>query len=97
MLEKKQMSGYSGMISFGIKGGIEEGQKVMNSLELCSLAVSLGSVDTLIQHPACMTHANVPADVRTETGITDDLVRISVGVEDVEDIIADLEQALAQL
>ena len=91
------MSGYSGMISFGIKGGIEEGQKVMNSLELCSLAVSLGSVDTLIQHPASMTHANVPADVRTETGITDDLVRISVGVEDVEDIIADLEQALGQL
>ena len=94
---KKQMSGFSGMISFGIKGGIEAGQKFMNSLELCSLAVSLGSVDTLIQHPASMTHANVPAVVRTETGITDDLVRISVGVEDVEDIIADLEQALAQL
>ncbi len=96
-IAKKQMSGSGGMISFGIKGDIEAGQKLMNSLELCSLAVSLGSVDTLIQHPASMTHANVPVDVRTETGITDDLVRISVGVEDAEDIIADLEQALAQL
>jgi hypothetical protein len=66
----------------------------MNSLELYSLAVSLGSVDTLIQHPASMTHANVPVDVRTKTGITDELVRNSVGVEDAEDIIADLEQGL---
>ncbi|MDW7775907.1 MAG: PLP-dependent aspartate aminotransferase family protein [Methanosarcinales archaeon] len=96
-IAKKQMNGFSGMMSFGIKGGIEAGQNLMNSLELCSLAVSLGAVDTLIQHPASMTHANVPADVRAETGITDDLVRISVGVEDVEDIIADLEQGLGQL
>ncbi|MBE0524896.1 MAG: PLP-dependent transferase [Methanosarcinales archaeon] len=94
---KKQMSGYSGMIAFGIKGGIEAGQKLMNSVKLCSLAVSLGAVDTLIQHPASMTHANVPVDVRTKTGITDDLVRISVGIEDAEDIIADLDQALAHL
>ncbi|MCK4938153.1 MAG: PLP-dependent transferase [Methanosarcinales archaeon] len=96
-LAKKQMSGFSGMISFGIKGGIEAGQKLMNSVELCSLAVSLGAVDTLIQHPASMTHANVPGKVRAETGITDDLVRISVGIEEVEDIIADLDQALAHL
>ena len=96
-IAKKQMSGYSGMIAFGIKGGIEGGQKLMNSVKLCSLAVSLGAVDTLIQHPASMTHANIPADVRTKTGITDDLVRISVGIEDAEDIIADLDQALAQL
>ncbi|MCL7475762.1 MAG: PLP-dependent aspartate aminotransferase family protein [ANME-2 cluster archaeon] len=96
-IAKKQMNGFSGMMSFGIKGGIEAGQNLMNSLELCSLAVSLGAVDTLIQHPASMTHANVPADVRAETGITDELVRISVGVEDAEDIIADLDQALAHL
>ncbi|MCL7413560.1 MAG: PLP-dependent aspartate aminotransferase family protein, partial [ANME-2 cluster archaeon] len=84
-IAKKQMSGFSGMMSFGIKGGIDAGQNLMNSLELCSLAVSLGSVDTMIQHPASMTHANVPVDVLTETGITDELVRISVGIEDAED------------
>ncbi|PPA78804.1 MAG: methionine gamma-lyase [ANME-2 cluster archaeon HR1] len=76
---------------------MEAGQKLMNGVELCSLAVSLGSVDTLIQHPASMTHANVPAEVKTMTGITDDLVRISVGIEDPDDIIADLDQALANL
>jgi len=85
------------MISFGIKGGIETGQKLMNNVELCSLAVSLGAVDTLIQHPASMTHANIPIEVRTKTGITDDLVRISVGIEEAEDIIADLDQALMKL
>jgi len=94
---KKQMTGFGGMISFGIKGGMEAGQKLMNGVELCSLAVSLGSVDTLIQHPASMTHANVPAEVKMMTGITDDLVRISVGIEDPDDILADLDQALANL
>jgi methionine-gamma-lyase len=96
-IAKKQMTGFGGMISFGIKGKMEAGQKLMNGVELCSLAVSLGSVDTLIQHPASMTHANVPAEVKTMTGITDDLVRISVGIEDSDDIIADLDQALANL
>jgi len=92
---EKQMSGFGGMISFGIKGGIEAGRKLMNRVELCTLAVSLGSVDTLIQHPAAMTHANIPREVRLKTGITDDLVRLSVGIEEPEDIIADLEQALS--
>ena len=96
-IAQKQMTGFGGMISFGIKGGIEAGQKLMNSVELCSLAVSLGAVDTLIQHPASMTHANVPVEVKAKTGITDDLVRISVGVEEAEDIIEDLDQALANL
>jgi len=91
---KKQMSGFGGMLSFGIKGGIEAGRRLMDGVELCSLAVSLGAVDTLIQHPASMTHADVPAAVRKKTGITDDLVRLSVGIEDAEDIIADLDQAL---
>jgi methionine-gamma-lyase len=93
-IAKKQMSGFGGMISFGIKGGIEAGRKLMNRVELCVLAVSLGYVDTLIQHPASMTHANIPRDVRLKTGITDDLVRLSVGIEEPEDIIADLDQAL---
>ena len=67
----------------------------MNNVKLCSLAVSLGAVDTLIQHPASMTHANIPKMVREKMAITDDLVRLSVGIEEPEDIIADLEQALA--
>jgi len=94
-LARRQMvGGFGGMLSFGLKGGLEAGRKLMNSVRLCSLAVSLGSVDTLIEHPASMTHANVPKEIRLQGGITDGLVRISVGVEDVEDIIADLEQAL---
>ncbi len=91
---KKQMSGFSGMLSFGIKGGIEAGRRLMDGVELCSLAVSLGAVDTLIQHPASMTHADVPPEVRQKTGITDDLVRLSVGIEDPDDIISDLDQVL---
>jgi methionine-gamma-lyase len=93
-IAKKQMSGFSGMVSFGVKGGIDAGRKLMNRVELCTLAVSLGSVDTLIQHPASMTHANVPREIRMERGITDDMVRLSIGVEDPEDLIADLDQAL---
>ncbi|MBU4263698.1 MAG: PLP-dependent aspartate aminotransferase family protein [Proteobacteria bacterium] len=96
-IAKKQMSGFGGMISFGIKGGTEAGRKLMNSVELCSLAVSLGAVDTLIEHPASMTHLNVPVEVRRKAGITDDLVRISVGIEEFEDIIADLDQALMKI
>jgi methionine-gamma-lyase len=94
-IAKKQMSGFGGMVSFGVKGGIEEGRKLMNRVELCTLAVSLGAVDTLIQHPASMTHATVPREARMKAGITDEMVRISVGVEEPEDIIADLDQALA--
>ena len=93
-LAKKQMSGYSGMLSFGVKGGLRAGMKIMDGIELCSLAVSLGSVDTLIQHPASMTHAVMPREVRERLGISDDMIRISVGIEEVEDIIADLDRAL---
>ena len=96
-LAKKQMSGYSGMLSFGVRGGYEAGIKVMDGARLCSLAVSLGGVDTLIQHPASMTHAVVPRDVRERLGISDDMIRISVGIEDVEDIIRDLDQALGKI
>lgn len=96
-IAQKQMSGFGGMLSFGVAGGIEAGRNLMNSLELCSLTVSLGAVDTLIQHPASMTHAGIPKEVRIKTGITDDLVRLSVGIEEPEDIIADLDQALERL
>jgi methionine-gamma-lyase len=96
-LARKQMSGYSGMLSFEIKGGIEAGRKLMDNVRLCSLAVSLGATDTLIQHPASMTHACVPHEVRKNVGITDGLVRLSVGIEDSEDIIVDLEQALEKI
>lgn len=93
-IARKQMSGYGGMLSFEVKGGVEAGRKLMNALQLCSRAVSLGSVDTLIEHPASMTHAVMPKETRELLGITDGLVRISVGIEDVEDIIADLEKGL---
>jgi cystathionine beta-lyase/cystathionine gamma-synthase len=91
---KRQMTGYSGMITFELKGGIPSGKAVMNSVELCDLAESLGAVETMITHPATMTHAEVPAADRAARGLTDGLVRISVGIEDVEDILADLSQAL---
>ena len=96
-LAKKQASGFGSMISFELKGGHSAGEKMMNNVELATLAVSLGDVDTLIQHPASMTHAPVPREERLAAGITDGLVRISIGIEDVEDIIADLENSLSVL
>ena len=93
-IAKSQMSGFSGMISFELKGGIPAGKAVMNNVKLCGLAESLGAVETMITHPATMTHADVPAEEREARGLTDGLVRLSVGIEDVEDIVADLEQAL---
>ena len=86
--------GFGGVISFELKGGFEAGKNVMNGVELCTLAVSLGTVDTLIQHPASMTHSVMNPNLREKAGINEGLVRISVGIEDVEDIIFDLEQAL---
>jgi len=93
-LAKKQMDGFGGVLSFELKGGLEAGIAMMNNVKLCKLAVSLGDVDSLIQHPASMTHAVVPAAVRQSMGITDGLVRLSVGIENVEDIIQDLEMSL---
>lgn len=91
---KKQMSGFSGMISFELTGGISAGKTVMNSVKLAKLAESLGAVETMITHPATMTHADVPKNEREARGLTDGLVRLSVGIENPDDIIADLEQAL---
>ena len=92
-IAKRQQRGFGGMISFDV-GSIEAVRVLLNHVNVCSLAESLGGVETLISHPATMTHASIPAERRKEIGITDGLVRISVGIEDVEDLIADLDQAL---
>ena len=93
-LAKKQMSLPGAVIAFEVKGGIEEGKKVINSTELCTIAVSLGDAETLIQHPASMTHSPYTKEEREMAGISDGLIRIAVGLENVEDIINDLEKAL---
>jgi cystathionine beta-lyase/cystathionine gamma-synthase len=86
------MSGFGAMIAFDL-GSLEAASKLLEGVKLCSLAESLGGVETLISHPASMTHASVPKDQRDLLGITDGLVRISVGIEDTEDLMADLENA----
>ncbi len=96
-LAQRQMKGPGGMISFGLKGGIEAGRTLMDTTHLCGLAVSLGGVETLIQHPASMTHAGMDRATREQAGITDGLVRLSIGIEEVADIIADLEQGLERI
>jgi methionine-gamma-lyase len=93
-LAKKQMAGSGTMISFEMKGGFEAGRRLMDGVKLAALAVSLGGVETLIEHPASMTHAGVTRAEREAAGITDGLVRLSVGIESVEDLLADLRQAL---
>ena len=95
-LAKKQMKGFGGLISFDV-GSLDNAKTVLNRLRLMALAESLGGVETLISHPAIMTHASVPKDRREMLGITDGLIRISVGIEDVEDLQADLDQALSAL
>jgi cystathionine beta-lyase/cystathionine gamma-synthase len=95
-LAQKQQSDHGGMITFTIKGGYHSALKFTNALKLCSLAESLGSLETLITHPASMTHAQIPPDERERLQIYEGLIRLSVGLEDVEDIITDLEQALYQ-
>lgn len=94
-LARRQMSGFGGIVSFELKGGYEAGRKMMDSIRMWTLAVSLGCVDSLIQHPASMTHACVPREKREKVGVSDGLVRLSVGVEDAEDLIRTLEEALA--
>jgi methionine-gamma-lyase len=93
-LAKKQMSGFGAMISFEVKGGLEAGRRLMDRVRVATLAVSLGGVETLIEHPASMTHAGMSREDRTAAGIDDGLVRYSVGIEDPADLIADLKQAL---
>ena len=92
-LAKKQMRGFGGMLAFEL-GSLDAARTVLNSVRLHALAESLGGVETLISHPATMTHASVPADRRAALGITDGLVRISAGIEDIDDLKEDLAQAL---
>ncbi len=96
-LAKMQMNGFGSMLCFGLKGRFEAGRKMINSVKLCTIAVSLGGVESLIQHPASMTHAGVPKEEREKAGIRDDLIRLSVGCEGYEDLKEDLKQALAQI
>jgi methionine-gamma-lyase len=96
-LSRRQATGFGAMLWFEVKGGVQAGKKIMDTVKLCTLAENLGSVETLITHPVTMTHAAVEPAERARVGITDGLVRVSVGLEDVEDLIADLETALAAL
>jgi len=95
-LAQTQMRGYGGLISFAL-GSLDNARTLLNNVKLMALAESLGGVETLISHPATMTHASVPHDMRQRIGVTDDLVRVSVGIEDVDDLKEDLEQALSRI
>jgi cystathionine beta-lyase len=93
---KRQMRGFGGMISFNLKGNhLEDALSIVKKVEIFALAESLGGVESLIGHPATMTHASIPKDVREQSGVVDSLIRLSVGIEDADDLIADLTQALA--
>jgi cystathionine beta-lyase/cystathionine gamma-synthase len=95
-LARRQMSGFGGVVACVVKGGLQAAKDVVNGTRLFQLAESLGGVKSLICHPASMTHAPIPKEVREHCGIVDGLIRLSCGIEDVEDLIADLEQALPQ-
>jgi methionine-gamma-lyase len=90
----EQMRAFGGMLSFDLNGGLEAGEKLMNRLKIATLGVSLGNVDSLVQHPASMTHVNVPPAERIKMGISDGLVRFSVGIENIADILDDFENGL---
>jgi methionine-gamma-lyase len=96
-LARRQMSGFGALLSFEVRGGVEAGARLLDGVELMTLAVSLGGIETLIQHPAGMTHATMPREARIAAGITDGLVRVSVGCEDVEDLLEDFDQALRRV
>jgi methionine-gamma-lyase len=93
----KQMRGPGAMMSFGVRGGLKGAETLLNSVKLITLAVSLGGVESLMESPALMTHAGVPSAEREKAGISDELVRLSVGIEECDDLISDLEQALAKV
>jgi methionine-gamma-lyase len=96
-LAKRQMRQFSGMVAFELKGGLQAGIRFMDVLQLVTRAVSLGDAETLAQHPASMTHSTYTAEQRAAHGISDGLVRLSVGLEDIEDVLADISQALDQV
>jgi cystathionine gamma-lyase len=96
-LAQRQATGYGGMISFEIKGGLEEVKRFLENLRVFAVAESLGGVESLIEHPALMTHASVPKEVREQIGLSDSLVRVSVGIEHIEDLIGDFDQAFEKM
>jgi len=93
-IAKRQMCGFGGMVTIYLKGGLDESRAMLEKVKIFALAESLGGVESLIEHPAIMTHASVPADQRAKLGITDNLIRLSVGIEDADDLIADLDRAI---
>jgi methionine-gamma-lyase len=93
-LAKKQMKNFGGMLSFELRGGLQAGKKLLENIHLCQLAVSLGTVDTIIQHPASMSHVGVKKETREQYGITDGLIRLSVGLENIDDLVTDFANAL---
>lgn len=96
-LAKEQMTGFGGLISLEIEGGLKIGQEFCDNLKMIKIAVSLGDVGTLVQHPASMTHKSLPKEERIKSGVTDGLIRLSIGIEDCKDIICDIEQALSKI
>ena len=94
-IAKLQMNGFGGIVSCVIKGGINSSKRFLETCQIFQLAESLGGVESLIEHPGIMTHASVPENVRNELGIKDGLVRLSVGVEDIDDLMSDLQRALS--
>ena len=96
-LAHRQTTGYGGMLSFEIEGGLEEAKRFLENLKFFALAESLGGVESLIEHPALMTHASVPRETREQVGLTDSLIRVSVGIEHIEDLIADFDQAFEKM
>jgi len=96
-LAQKQLNGFGGMLAFEVKGGLEAGKKVMDAVRICSFTVSLGEIDTLIMHPATTSHKSLSPEERQAIGVTDGLIRLSVGIEDIDDLVADLSQALDQV
>jgi cystathionine gamma-lyase len=96
-LANRQAAGHGGMLSFEIKGGLEEAKRFLESLKVFALAESLGGVESLIEHPALMTHASVPKEIREQVGLTDSLIRVSVGIEYIDDLIADFDQAFQRM
>jgi cystathionine gamma-lyase len=93
-LAKEQMTGFGGMVTFVIRGGLEKARAFLGKVKIFSLAESLGGVESLIEHPAIMTHHAIPAETRAKLGISDGMIRASVGIEHIDDLLADLEQAL---
>ncbi len=93
-IAKKQMSQFGAMLSFEIEGGLEESKKFMNDTRLCTISSTLGNIDTLLLHPVSSSHLNVPEEIRAQFGITDGLIRVSVGIENVDDLISDMDQVL---